>query len=178
MNCCEKSEPDKNKKTKKLVNDDATSAVHSPYAGQEVRNIKALSLDEVKKLLAGSGTPFGGMAKAAELNSYPGPLHVLDAYEAGELELTDQQLQEVKAAYDEMHSLAIKLGKQLINAEKEIDNSFANKKITEKFLRDKVSESADLYGQLRTAHLKAHLSMVDILTPQQINLYNKLRGYT
>jgi len=178
MKCCEKTQQNKDEKTKKVFKETASSSVHSPYAGQEVREIKALSLEEVKKLLAGSGTPFGGMAKPAELNSYPGPLHVLDAYEVGEFELTEQQLQQVKAAYDEMHLVAIRLGKQLINVEKEIDSAFANKKITEEFLRDKVSESAKLYGELRIAHLRAHLSMVNILTPQQINLYDKLRGYT
>jgi len=177
MNCCKKSKHNKDKKTKKVFKDTVSNILHSPYAGQEVRDIKALSLDDVKKLLAGSGTPFGGMAKSAELNNYPGPLHVLDAYEAGEFELIGQQLEQVKAAYDEMHSVAINLGKQLINVEREIDSAFANKKITKELLRDKVSESAKLYGQLRIAHLRAHLSMVNILTPQQIDLYDKLRGY-
>jgi hypothetical protein len=47
----------------------------SPYAGQEQRPIKALSDQEVAALLAGQGA---GFAKAAELNGYPGPMHVLE----------------------------------------------------------------------------------------------------
>jgi len=47
----------------------------SPYVGQEQREIKSLSPDEVKDYLAGKGM---GLAKAAELNHYPGPAHVLE----------------------------------------------------------------------------------------------------
>jgi hypothetical protein len=42
----------------------------SPYAGQEQRPIKALSETEMRDLAEGRGM---GLAKAAELNSYPGP---------------------------------------------------------------------------------------------------------
>jgi len=48
---------------------------HSPYAGQENRTIKALSQGEIKNFLSGAGM---GFAKAAELNHYPGPKHVLE----------------------------------------------------------------------------------------------------
>lgn len=154
------------------------SPLHSPYAGQEERGIKALSQSDIEGLLAGSGTPFGGMAKPAELNGYPGPRHVLDAYEAGEFELTKEQHEEIKTLYEAMRSKAIELGIQIIDIEKEIDNSFLDKTITEVFLQNKVSESTHLYGQLRFLHLKYHLSMVKILTPEQVEQYNELRGYT
>ena len=39
------------------------SAIYSPYAGQEIRGIKSLSQEDIEGLLAGEGTPFGGMAK-------------------------------------------------------------------------------------------------------------------
>jgi len=90
------------------------SAVLSPYAGQEARDIKALSDADIQGLLAGSGTPFGGMAKPAELNGYPGPRHVLDAAEAGELELTSEQQGQVEALYAEMRSRAIELGQRIM----------------------------------------------------------------
>lgn len=44
----------------------------NPYAGQETREIKVLSPKEVDDLGQGRGT---GLAKAAELNRYPGLLH-------------------------------------------------------------------------------------------------------
>jgi hypothetical protein len=46
----------------------------SPYAGQQARPIKAVSDEDIAALRKGEGM---GMAKAAELNGYPGPAHVL-----------------------------------------------------------------------------------------------------
>ena len=154
------------------------SAIHSPYAGQEARGIKALSQNDIEGLIAGAGTPFGGMAKPAELNGYPGPRHVLDAYDAGEFQLTNEQHKQIEALYEEMRSEAIELGEKIIDIEKGIDDAFTGKTITNAFLQEKVKEGADLYGKLRVVHLKYHLSMVEILTPQQVEQYNELRGYT
>ena len=56
--------------------DGAQVDVKRPYSGQQGRMIKALSSKEVQGLLQGKGM---GMAKAAELNQYPGPRHVLDS---------------------------------------------------------------------------------------------------
>jgi len=47
----------------------------TPYARQQVRTIKSLSDEDIAALRKGEGM---GMAKAAELNGYPGPAHVLD----------------------------------------------------------------------------------------------------
>src|SRR3546814_2442449 len=58
----------------------------SPYAGDEARRIKALSDQEIADLRRGRGM---GYARAAELNGYPGPRHVLDM--AGALGLAPDQ---------------------------------------------------------------------------------------
>ena len=58
----------------------------SPYMGQESREIKALSPQEISDYLLGRGM---GLAKAAELNGYPGPAHVLEL--AVQLEITSEQ---------------------------------------------------------------------------------------
>lgn len=154
------------------------STVQSPYAGQETRTIKALPKEDIEGLLAGSGTPFGGMAKPAELNGYPGPRHVLDAVNAGELEVSDAQKKEIKALYEEMEPKAVKLGEKIVALEREIDTAFADNTMTREKLEKKVSESADLYGDLRTVHLSYHFPMMDILSEKQIAQYNELRGYT
>ena len=154
------------------------SAIHSPYAGEEARGIKALSQDDIEGLLAGAGTPFGGMAKPAELNGYPGPRHVLDATEAGEFEVTDEQKAQIETLYKEMRAEAISLGEQIIELEIAVDDAFTNASIDEAFLEENVTKSARLYGQLRVVHLKYHLSMVDILSDEQVAQYNELRGYT
>jgi hypothetical protein len=59
----------------------------SPYAGQEARPIKALSDDDQSALTQGRGM---GFAKAAELNGYPGPMHVIELSQR--LALTPEQL--------------------------------------------------------------------------------------
>ena len=50
-------------------------AQHQPYAGHQDRAIKALSAEEIEQYLSGSGM---GFAKPAELNGYPGPMHVIE----------------------------------------------------------------------------------------------------
>ena len=47
----------------------------SPYAGLETRTIKALSEQQIADLRAGRGM---ALALAAEVNGYPGPLHVIE----------------------------------------------------------------------------------------------------
>lgn len=154
------------------------SEIESPYAGQESRGIKALSEDDINGLQAGAGTPFGGMAKPAELNGYPGPRHVLDAVEAGQFNLTDEQQITVEELYQSMLNQSIPLGEQIIAVEKEMDDAFANGTITNENLSSWVNQSVSLYGQLRIVHLETHLEMVEILTPEQVEEYNELRGYT
>src|SRR5687768_9587041 len=58
----------------------------SPYAGEEARDIKALSPEEIEGYQKGAGL---GYAKPAELNSYPGPLHALEMAER--LGLSEEQ---------------------------------------------------------------------------------------
>ncbi len=50
----------------------------SPYAGEQSRSIKSLSKEDVADYIDGKGM---GFAKAAELNGYPGPKHVLELAE-------------------------------------------------------------------------------------------------
>src|SRR5689334_5411022 len=64
----------------------ATAQSHQPYAGLEQRAVKSLSNEQIDDLKAGRGM---GLALAAELNGYPGPLHVLQL--ADRLELSADQ---------------------------------------------------------------------------------------
>ena len=47
----------------------------SKYVGQEKREIKSLSESDIEELKNGGGW---GLAKAAELNGVPGPVHLLE----------------------------------------------------------------------------------------------------
>jgi hypothetical protein len=74
-----------------------TFAAETPYAGQQTRMIKALSDQEVSDYVEGRGM---GSSKAAELNHYPGPAHVL--VDSSRLELRTILTPEQIARYDEM----------------------------------------------------------------------------
>lgn len=84
----------------------------SPSAGQEDRPIKAVSDAEIMGYLNGEGM---GFAKAAELNRYPGPQHVLDISDS--LGLTEPQKHRIQAIYDTMHLNAVRLGTLIVARE-------------------------------------------------------------
>ena len=144
----------------------------SPYSGQEQRAIKALSDEEIRDLLEARGM---GLAKAAELNAYPGPLHVLQL--ANELGLSDAQRKATDSLYANMRQRALSIGRQIIEAERTLDRAFANDAIEPATLRSQVSAIASLQGELRAVHLEAHLAQRALLTPEQIARYDVLRGY-
>ncbi|MFB6181756.1 MAG: hypothetical protein ABEJ24_02560 [Candidatus Magasanikbacteria bacterium] len=150
----------------------------SPYIGQENRDIKALPPEDIEGLKRGSGTPFGGMAKPAELNGVPGPKHLLDMIEAGKLDVSKEQKNKIESVYKRMKENAIKKGEKIITKEEKIDNGFEKRSIEQEELKDKIKTSANLYGDLRFIHLKTHLEMLDILNEKQVEKYNKLRGYS
>jgi Spy/CpxP family protein refolding chaperone len=144
----------------------------SSYAGQEQRQIKALSPEAIRMYLEGHGM---GLAKAAELNHYPGPKHVLEL--AKQLNLSAAQSAQTQKAYDRMHAEAVRLGKLIVAKEKQLDSLYAMQKINAAQLRVQVGDIAKLQGELRVTHLTAHLEMKKILSPQQVAKYDELRGY-
>jgi Spy/CpxP family protein refolding chaperone len=151
----------------------AAQSQHSPYAGEHSRSVKALSDSEVRSYLSGAGM---GFAKAAELNHYPGPLHVLHL--ASELQLSDTQRRQTQEVYDGMLHEARRLGEEVVERETELDKLFSSQTITSDDLELHTSSIARLQGLLRRTHLAAHLAMKKILTPEQVVRYDKLRGYT
>jgi hypothetical protein len=144
----------------------------SPYAGQEQRSIKALSDKEISDLTEARGM---GLAKAAELNSYPGPLHVLEL--APELDLTDAQRAATESLFATMRERARSIGIRIIDAERELDRTFVDGTMSAPELRIRLSAIAALQGELRAIHLEAHVAERSLLTLQQIAKYDALRGY-
>jgi len=144
----------------------------SPYAGEEVRAIKSLSEAEIDGLLAGAGL---GYAKAAELNGYPGPAHVLELSE--KLSLSAEQRRKTEAIFSEMQTAAQELGARLVAAERELNEAFKNKAIDDSRLSELVMTIGDIESRLRAVHLRAHLRQAEILDSQQVSMYMALRGY-
>ncbi len=144
----------------------------SPYAGQQNRAIKALSDQEIADYLTGSGM---GFAKAAELNGYPGPAHVLE--HATELDLSAQQKARTQQVFERMQVRARALGVRLVDEERTLDALFSEKKIANASLEKALSSIATLQGELRLTHLQAHLEQRAILSEAQLAKYRRLRGY-
>lgn len=144
----------------------------NPYAGQQTREIKALSQVEIEGYLDGKGM---GQAKAAELNAYPGPKHVLDLADA--LELTAEQRRRTRAIFERMHEEAVRLGERIVERERDLDRAFADGDVDKQRLESTLAELGKLKGRLRYTHLAAHLDQRTLLTEGQIEAYQELRGY-
>lgn len=155
-----------------LLAGSANAASPSPYVGQESREVKALSPQEISDYLSGKGI---GLAKAAELNGYPGPVHVLEL--AIQLDLTAEQKTKTEALFQRMQARAIALGQELIEEERALDRLFASHAVTSEKLGDSLARIGRLQGQVRHAHLDAHIEQAALLTPAQVASYNRLRGY-
>ena len=148
------------------------SHLQSKYKGEENRIIKSLSADDISELNKGGGW---GLAKAAELNGFPGPAHVLEMEE--EINLSDQQKAEIQTLFNQMNAEAIVLGQNLIELETQLNKGFSESTIDQKQLMDVVNKISAVRAKLRLSHLSTHLKTPEILTKHQVVLYNKLRGY-
>ena len=154
----------------------APAAAHSqqaPHSGQESRAIKALSANEVQQYLAGAGL---GYARAAELNSYPGPMHVLEL--ADQLALTAPQRSTAERLMKTHRTDARAIGEKLVEAERTLDELFASGKVTEAALAERVREVGTFNAEYRLSHLETHRRLREILTPTQVRRYDELRGYS
>lgn len=150
----------------------AAAAAPAPYAGQQTRAIKALSAQEAQDLIEGKGM---GLAKAAELNSYPGPMHVLEHAQALRLSAA-QQADSTALLTSHKHEVRA-LGQQLVEAERELDQAFATRQIDAASLSRRMQRIGMLQATIRDAHLQTHLKQTALLTPTQVAQYNQLRGY-
>lgn len=132
----------------------------------------SLSDEDAKGFLDGRGM---GLAKAAELNGHPGPMHVLELAE--ELKLTAEQRRAVKAAFDRMKAKAKALGEAYVKAEQAVDGAFKSGTADAGEVAARVAEANRLLGEVRLSHLLAHVEITPLLTAEQRARYAELRGY-
>jgi hypothetical protein len=144
----------------------------SPYAGQQARAVKSLSPQDIDGLRAGAGA---GYAKAAELNGYPGPAHVLEL--GAQLQLDAEQQEATKALMSGHKGRATTLGAELIDAETALDRLFVEKTADPASVDRATARVGELQARLRAEHLKTHLAQTALLTPEQVHRYAALRGY-
>ena len=155
-----------------LIAGSALAQSHQPYAGLQSRPVKALSEQQIADLRAGRGMT---MALPAELNGYPGPLHVIELADA--LALSSSQMARMQRLYDDMKGEAVALGERLIAQETELDRQFAGHTVTAATLAEATNAIGTTQGELRGTHLRYHLLAVEILTRDQLQRYSELRGY-
>jgi hypothetical protein len=135
--------------------------------------IKALSADEQATLLEGKGM---GFAKAAELNGYPGPAHVLAL--KPELGLSAQQIERTRELFARMQQEARADGAALIEAERALDRLYASRAATVAKVNEQLARIEATRAHLRGVHLNAHLEQTGLLNAAQIARYSELRGYS
>jgi hypothetical protein len=116
-----------------------------------------------------------GLALAAELNGYPGPLHLLEL--ADQIALSPTQRASIRALFEAMKAEAVALGETLLAQEAGLDRQFADRSVTPDSLRSATGSIGATQAELRHAHLKYHLSAAAIVSPQQTRRYLELRGY-
>lgn len=148
------------------------AATETGYVDDARNDIKALTPDEVQGLKQGQGM---GFAKAAELNRYPGPRHVLDL--ADQLHLSGDQRDETLAIFEQMREQAVGLGTRPVEYERQLDTLFASARVSPSNLDSLLLRIGETRARLRGVHLRAHLEMKRVLSPHQVVMYDRLRGY-
>ena len=145
---------------------------HSPYAHTQSAEVPSLTPEEVRELRLGEGM---GLARAAELNHFPGPKHLLDL--ASDLGLSDEQILRIEEIHRTMKSLAVSKGKEILRQELHLSHLFASGNPSAAKITNATEHLGILRGQLQAIHLLAHLESALELTGEQIDGYDRLRGY-
>ena len=132
----------------------------------------ASAQDREKQYLEGAGM---GYARAAELNHFPGPMHVLEL--ADQLKLTAGQRAATRTLMDAHKSQARALGAEVVAAEREVEQLFRSGRVDEAVLARAARTAAAVEGEYRLSHLETHRRMRELLSAEQVKRYDELRGY-
>ena len=135
--------------------------------------LKGLSGEEVSQYLSGAGM---GYAKAAELNHFPGPMHVLEL--GDRLGLSERQRAATKQLMDAHKAEARAIGAKLVEAERALEQIFSKETFDQTTLAESVRKASTLQGEYRLSHLETHRRMRALLTEEQVKRYDELRGYS
>jgi hypothetical protein len=116
-----------------------------------------------------------GLALPAELNGWPGPLHVLEL--ADRLGLDAAQRAAVQAQHAAMLREAVAAGAAVIATEAALEALFTGGSPTAEAIAAATDAAGRAQGALRAVHLRWHLATTATLTPAQRSRYADLRGY-
>lgn len=115
-----------------------------------------------------------GLAPPAELNGYPGPSHVVEL--ADRIGLAPGQIAEARRQIEALKAETFPLGHKLIRQEAELDRLFSTKTVTPASLSEITRHRGDP-GRTARGAPEVHLSMLAVISPEQVARYGELRGY-
>lgn len=154
-------------------NKKSVSAADTSAATPEYSPVKSLSSEEYKSYQNGDEM---GMARAAELNNYPSPAKALAI--AKELKLNDSQRAQLQAAEDALDFKAKEMGRYILQHEKKLNDLFSTGKANEGSVIYYCNQIGLYQGELRNAHLQAHLKARRILTAEQLKKISRAKRET
>lgn len=149
-----------------------TIAALAALAAATAAQAQNLSAEQIEQYRAGAGM---GYAKAAELNHFPGPMHVLEL--AGPLALTPAQRAATEKLMQAHKAEARMIGAKLVAAEDVVEQLFRGGQVDRGALEQAVAAAARLQGEYRLSHLETHRRMRALLTEEQVKRYDVLRGH-
>ena len=135
---------------------------------------RSLAPEEIRGLQEGEGM---WLARAAELNGFPGPAHILEAARAGKIDLYAEQRQAIERIHAATKAKAQALGHQILAQEAALETTFRSGRIVEADLARQVEDIGRKLAELRLTHLRAHVLTAALLRPEQIEEYYQYRGY-
>ena len=144
----------------------------SPYANTQSGEVSTLTPEEVRELRNGEGM---GLARPAELNQFPGPKHLLEL--VADLDLGQAQLARIKGIRKKMKMRAIAKGEEILETETHLANLFASGHPSVDEMNRITEHLGVMRGKLQAIHLLAHIESARELTADQIESYDRLRGY-
>jgi len=147
-------------------------ASQAPYVGFETREVRTVPAERREALKRGQVLDYG---LAAAINGYAGPGEALEL--ADQLGLDADQRMRTQALHERSRKEAVAAGEALIAAEAHLDRMFALHQATADRIDAQTAVAAAQEARLRAIHLKAHLEMQEILLPEQIESFSRLRRY-
>jgi Spy/CpxP family protein refolding chaperone len=102
-------------------------------------------------------------------------MHVLE--NADGLKLTTSQVAATRTLMEQHKAQVRELGAQLVQAERELDALFRDKRVSEEDIALRTEQIAALQARIRASHLQTHLQQTKLLTAAQVDRYQVLRGY-
>lgn len=135
--------------------------------------IKSLTAQEYNDIRTGAEM---GMGRVAELNGYPSPHEVNKLDE--KLALTPNQREQLKIVIDWWKFKTGEMGRFILAEEAKLNTLFSSGKATDGAVIYYTNKIGLYLGELRNAHLQAHLKTRNILTREQIKKYNQFKGYS